>query len=110
MLMLKYCKTGACLLFFTLTAVGVFARSGSEKAKNAVFGGIELPSFTNASAEMHNYLMFSKSDMGICTKPVKLHFSANPDICHGTVCPHLQSVCSKRSNNFKIGTRAKASG
>lgn len=82
MLMLKYCKTGACLLFFTLTAVGVFARSGSEKAKKAVFGGIELPSFTNASTEMHNYLMFSKSDMGICTKPVKLHFSANPDICH----------------------------
>lgn len=83
MLMLKYCKTSACLLFFTLTAVGVFARSGSEKAKKAVFGGIELPSFTNASTEMHNYLMFSKSDMGICTKPVKLHFSSNPDICHG---------------------------
>jgi hypothetical protein len=73
-LALKYCKSVVCLLAFMLTAVCGFAHDFSEKAKKAVFDGIELPDFADASAEMCNCLMFSDSCMRICTQPRKLHF------------------------------------
>lgn len=63
-----------------LAAIGGFAHNGNEKAIKAVFDGIELPNFADASAETHNCLILSNADFRICTEPVKLHFSGDADI------------------------------
>lgn len=78
--MLKYYKTVICLSAFMLAAIGGFAHTGNEKAIKAVFDGIELPNFADASAETHNCLILNNAGFRICTEPVKLHFSADADI------------------------------
>lgn len=55
-----------------LAAIGGFANTGNEKARKAVFDGIELPIFAGASAETRNCLMFSNADFTICAEPIKL--------------------------------------
>lgn len=57
-----------------LVAVCGFAHDFSEKAKKAVFDGIELPDFADASAEMLICLMSGDSSMRICTQPINLRF------------------------------------
>lgn len=79
-LVIKYCKTVVCLSVFTLATIGGFARCSNENVRKAVFDGIELPNFTVVSAEMRNCLMFSNTDVENCNQPIKLHFSATPDI------------------------------
>ncbi len=78
--MLKYYKTAICLSAFMLAAISGFAHTGNEKAIKAVFDGIELPNFADASAKTHNCLILNNADFRICTEPVKLHFSADADI------------------------------
>ena len=62
-----------------LATVCVFANGCNEKAKKAVFDGIELPDFTDVSTEMHNSLIFSSTRVAT-TCPVKLHFNTNPKL------------------------------
>ena len=66
-----------------LTAIGVFAHSGIEKANKAVFGDMVLPDFTDASVRMCNCLMFNNVGIRICPQPTKLQFGANPEIRTG---------------------------
>ena len=93
--MLKYYKTIICLSAFMLAAIGVFAHTGNEKAIKAVFDGIELPNFADASAEMHNFLMFNNADFRICTEPVKLHFSTDADIRASEPKKHNAPTCTQ---------------
>ncbi len=75
--MIKYYKTVVCMTVLMLATVCVYANCCNEKAKKAVFDGIELPDFADVSMEMHNRLIFN----GTCiatTCPVKLHISTNP--------------------------------
>lgn len=55
-----------------LAAIGGFAHNGNEIARKAVFDGIELPIFADASAETHNCLMLGSADFRICAEPLKL--------------------------------------
>ena len=93
--MLKYYKTIICLSAFMLAAIGGFANTGNEKAIKAVFDGIELPDFADASAKTRNCLMFSSSDFKICTEPVKLHFSADADIRDSEPKKHNAPACAQ---------------
>ena len=60
--------------------VGGLAQTGNEKARMAVFDGIELPNFADVSAGMRNNLMFSNGGLSIYAKPIKLQFCTTPDI------------------------------
>lgn len=93
--MLKYYKTIVCLSAFMLAAIGGFAHNGNEIARKAVFDGIELPDFADASAETHNCLMLSNAGFRIRTEPVKLHFSTDADIRDSEPKKHNAPACTQ---------------